>query len=172
LPRSLLTFHQTKIGDSPIRDRIDKFRPTPSVFGAAGITPAYTGKREKFTAREPRATRSRILGRLGIRDLPGFEIERVIGEVGGGGMDSHRRLALFTHALPIGLHWQQSPAVFSLVDFGFSPFQLLIFDQQQRVGVEIHSLRQAQHRAGVEMPLAQRAPCCADLGRVLINPAL
>ena len=31
----------------------------------------------------------------------------------------------------LGLHWQQSPAVFSLVDFGFSPFQLLIFDQQQ-----------------------------------------
>jgi hypothetical protein len=29
------------------------------------------------------------------------------------------------------LHWQQSPAAFSLVDFGFSPFQLLIFDQQQ-----------------------------------------
>ena len=46
-------------------------------------------------------------------------------------MDSHRRLALFTHALPIGLHWQQSPAVFSLVDFGFSSFQLLIFDQQR-----------------------------------------
>ena len=31
----------------------------------------------------------------------------------------------------IGLHWQQSPAVFSLVDFGFSPFQPLIFDPQQ-----------------------------------------
>jgi hypothetical protein len=26
---------------------------------------------------------------------------------------------------------QQSPAAFSRVDFGFSPFQLFIFDQQQ-----------------------------------------
>jgi hypothetical protein len=36
------------------------------------------------------------------------------------------------------LHWQRSPAAFSLGDFGFSPFQLLIFDPAfQRSGEQL-----------------------------------
>lgn len=87
------------------------------------------GKREKFTARELKP-RERGFSRLGIRDVAALEIERVIGELAAGtGFAPLSRVS--AHAFPIGLHCQQSSAVFSLVDFGFSRFQLLIFDQQQ-----------------------------------------
>jgi hypothetical protein len=102
---------------------IDKSGPAPCVFGGAGTGSVSTGKTSDIYRSRAQPTRSSILGPLGIRDLAAFEIERVTGE--------GRRGNGFAPALPIGLHCQQSPAVFPLVDFGFSPFQLLIFDQQQ-----------------------------------------
>lgn len=94
------------------------------------MVPAYTRKTREVYRSRAQATRARILARLSIRDVAALEIERVIGELAAGtGFAPLSRVS--AHAFPIGLHCQQSSAVFSLVDFGFSRFQLLIFDQQQ-----------------------------------------
>ena len=98
-----------------------------------------------FTARE--LNPHNRAGPLGIRDLAAVEIERVTDELGGG--EWIRTSASDWAALPTvtcGLfaRW------FRLFPLSVAHFR----SATDRVGVEIHSLRQVQHRAGVEMRLA------------------
>ncbi len=94
---------------------IDKSGPAPCVFGGAGTGSVSTGKTSDIYRSRAQLTRSSILGPLGIRDLATFEIERVTGELGGGGMDSHPRFRLGCTA---NSHLRSSRSLIS----AFSPF--------------------------------------------------